>query len=63
MAKICSICQRKAVTGHSRSHSNIATKRLMSINLQYKKIDGVKKMVCTSCLRSISKKLKSAVIA
>lgn len=61
MAKMCTICQRKAVTGHSRSHSNIATKRLMSINLQYKKISGVKKLVCTSCLRSISKKLKTAV--
>jgi len=61
MAKICSICERKAVTGHSRSHSNIATKRLMSINLQFKKIDGQRKMVCTSCLRSINKKLRASV--
>lgn len=63
MAKICTICERKAVTGHSRSHSNIATKRLMSINLQYKKINGVKKLVCTSCLRSINKKTREMVKA
>ncbi|PWB38441.1 MAG: 50S ribosomal protein L28 [Parcubacteria group bacterium] len=63
MAKICSICHRKAVTGHSRSHSNIATKRLMSINIQSKKVDGVKKQVCTSCIRSINKKVRQTTKA
>lgn len=59
MAKICTICQRKAVSGNSRSHSNIATKRRMSINLQYKTIDGKKIMVCTSCIRSHNKKQRA----
>ncbi|MDA3815543.1 MAG: bL28 family ribosomal protein, partial [Patescibacteria group bacterium] len=39
MAK-CYICQRSAISGNSRSHSNIASKRKFKINLQTKKIDG-----------------------
>lgn len=52
MAKVCSICQRKAVVGNSRSHSNIASKRRMSINLQTKKVNGHRITVCTSCIKT-----------
>lgn len=52
MAKVCSICQRKAVVGNSRSHSNIASKRRMHINLQSKKVDGRRITICTSCLKA-----------
>ncbi len=60
MAKMCEICERKAVVGNSRSHSNIASKRTMSINLQSKKIDGKKLSICTSCLKTINKQKTQA---
>jgi len=62
MSKVCEICQRKALTGNSRSHSNIATKRKMKLNLQNKKIAGQKTTLCTSCLKTINKKQKEATI-
>ena len=57
---MCEICERKAVVGNSRSHSNIASKRTMSINLQSKKIDGKKLSICTSCLKTINKQKTQA---
>jgi ribosomal protein L28 len=54
MAK-CGICGRSAVTGNNRSHSNTATKRKFKINLQTKRIDGKKQMVCTKCIKGMSK--------
>ena len=60
MAKVCEICDRRAVTGNSRSHSNIASKRTMGINLQSKKIDGKRITVCTSCIKDINKKQAQA---
>jgi ribosomal protein L28 len=56
MAKVCEACDRRAVVGNSRSHSNIASKRTMGINLQSKKIDGKRMTICTSCLKSLNKK-------
>ncbi|MCB9802485.1 50S ribosomal protein L28 [Candidatus Nomurabacteria bacterium] len=60
MARICEICQRKAVVGNSRSHSNIASKRTMSINLQSKKIGNERMTICTSCIKSINKEKSKA---
>lgn len=62
MARMCEICQRKAVIGNSRSKSNIATKRRMSLNLQTKKIDGKRMVICTSCLKSIVKTKKKQTV-
>ena len=62
MSKVCEICQRKALTGNLRSHSNIATRRKMKLNLQNKKIAGKKTIICTSCLKTINKKQKEATI-
>ncbi|MDD5749234.1 MAG: L28 family ribosomal protein [Patescibacteria group bacterium] len=55
MAKVCKVCQRTAITGNSRSHSNIASKRKMSLNLQSKKMDGKKITICTACLKTAKK--------
>lgn len=55
MAKICEVCNRQAIIGISRSHSNIATRRRMNINLQTKKIGNRRINVCTSCLKTINK--------
>lgn len=62
MARSCSMCGRQAIMGNSRSHSNIATKRRMNINLQTKKVDGKKSIVCTSCIKSLNKKKKEATV-
>ena len=55
MAKICSQCGRTALSGQSRSHSNIATKRRQNVNLQSRKIDGDRVKICTRCLRTAVK--------
>ncbi len=51
----CYICNKRSRTGNKRSHSNIATKRKFKVNIQNKKIDGKKRKVCTSCIRTINK--------
>lgn len=55
MSRKCDICGRKAVQSHSRSHSKIATKKKQYINLQTKTINGLKKKVCTKCLKTMVK--------
>ncbi|MDD3498197.1 MAG: 50S ribosomal protein L28 [Candidatus Moranbacteria bacterium] len=55
MSKTCEICGRGTKTGHSRSHSNIATKRKFKINIQTKKLDGKKVKACTRCIRTKDK--------
>jgi len=55
MAKRCDLCKRSSMKGAKRSHSNIKTLKRQDINLQSKKIDGVKLKVCTSCMRTMKK--------
>ncbi|MEK7598734.1 MAG: 50S ribosomal protein L28 [Patescibacteria group bacterium] len=55
MSRVCEICGKGPQSGNSRSHSNIATRRKFSINLQTKKIGGQKKKVCVSCIKSMNK--------
>lgn len=62
MAKICEICNRKAMIGNARSKSRIATKRKMGVNLQSKKIGNKKVTVCTSCLKTLNKLKKKTTI-
>jgi len=54
-ARICSQCGKTAQTGNKRSHSNIATKRRFSANLQSKKVDGKRVLLCTRCVRAMAK--------
>ena len=60
MARVCEKCGRGTISGVSRSHSNIATKRRLYINLQSKKIDGRRTKICTSCLKTLAKKQMAA---
>lgn len=55
MSRNCDICGRGTQSGHSRSHSNIATKRKFKVNIQTKKIDDEKKKLCTKCIKTMSK--------
>lgn len=60
MARICNMCGRGALAGHTRSHSNVATKVKREINLQSLRIGGWRVRACTSCVRTEMKRLKTA---
>ncbi len=66
MAKVCEICGKGPATGNNVSHSVRRTKRRFLPNLVKKKIlDPVKnvfvrKKICTSCLRTMNKKMSVA---
>jgi len=57
MAKVCQICGRGALTGNTRSHSNISTKRKQNVNLQKTIYKGKKVKACARCIKSTTKKL------
>ncbi len=59
MARMCDICGRGALTGHSRSHSNIATKKKQHLNLQSTMYQGKKVKACARCIKSLTKKGKA----
>jgi large subunit ribosomal protein L28 len=58
MSRVCQMTGRKTRTGNSRSHSNIATKRTFRINLQTKRIDGVKVRLSAKAIRTLAKAAK-----
>lgn len=58
MAQLCALCGRGKQVGNLVSHSNRKTKRWFRVNLQTKKIDGKKKKICPSCLKTLSKSAK-----
>lgn len=60
MARRCEACERGPAVGHTRSHSNIATKVRRLVNLQTKTIGGVKMKVCTRCIKTLASKAKAA---
>jgi len=55
MSKNCDICGRSSTKGVKRSHSNIKTLRRQHINLQTKKINGKKILICTKCIKTLAK--------
>lgn len=55
MSRVCQLTGRGTATGNSRSHSNIATRRTFKINLQTKRISGMKFRLSTRALRTLSK--------
>jgi ribosomal protein L28 len=58
MGRKCDLCRRGSTKGASRSHSKIKTLKRQHINLQSKKIEGVKTKICTACIRTMAKKAK-----
>ena len=58
MARKCDICERGSQKSQKRSHSSIKTIRRQYLNLQKKTIDGIKKNVCTKCMRTMKKNEK-----
>lgn len=57
MSRVCDICGRGPQKAYKRSHANNKTIIRKYINLQSRVIDGRKKKVCTSCLRTLKKKM------
>jgi ribosomal protein L28 len=49
---------RGTQTGNSRSHSNIATRRTFKINLQTKRLGGMKLKLSTRAIRTLTKAAK-----
>ncbi|MBI4091086.1 MAG: 50S ribosomal protein L28 [Candidatus Komeilibacteria bacterium] len=60
MAKNCDRCHRGPAIGNTRSHSNIATKRRMMLNLQARTVEGVRQLLCTSCIKTLRKEKVAA---
>ncbi len=61
MSRRCDLCGRGPRKVIRRSHSKRATNSRQHINLQSKTIDGLKKKVCTKCIKTISLKGKVPV--
>ncbi|MDO8583892.1 MAG: 50S ribosomal protein L28, partial [bacterium] len=55
MSRTCALTGKRANFGHSRSHSNIATKRRQNVNLQTVRINGKRIRISTRALRTIKK--------
>ncbi|NPA11198.1 MAG: 50S ribosomal protein L28 [Epsilonproteobacteria bacterium] len=55
MARKCEICGKGPQFGNRVSHSNRKTRHKFNPNLQYVRIDGQKKRICTSCMRNLKK--------
>ncbi len=53
---VCSVCEKKNITGNNVSHANNRSRRVFSPNLQRIKTQtshGIRRVyVCTRCLRS-----------
>ncbi|OGI21341.1 MAG: 50S ribosomal protein L28 [Candidatus Moranbacteria bacterium RIFCSPHIGHO2_01_FULL_55_24] len=58
MSRVCELTGRGTQTGNSRSHSNIATRRKFKVNLQTKRIGGMKLRLSTRAIRTLAKTAK-----
>lgn len=57
MSRICDICGRGPRKAIQSSHANNKSITKKYLNLQSRVIDGVKKKICTKCLRTMKKNL------
>lgn len=55
MSRICVLTGKKANVANNRSHSNRATKRLQGVNLQTRRMGGVKVLLSTRALKTLRK--------
>ncbi len=58
--RICDTCGRGPTTSATRSHSNIKTKHVRHVNLQTKHFAGKTLKVCTKCLKTQAKAMRTA---
>lgn len=55
MSRICVLTGKKANTANNRSHSNRATKRQQGVNLQSRRLGGIRVTISTQALKTIRK--------
>lgn len=58
MSRIDILTGKRANSGNSRSHSNIATKHKQQVNLQTIRIDGIRVRVSARTLKTLKKHAK-----
>lgn len=58
MSRVCQMTGRGTQTGNSRSHSNIATRRKFKVNVQTKRLGGMKLRLSTRAIRTLTKASK-----
>lgn len=57
MSRACHICEKSAARANHVSHSNVKVPRRQNPNLQFVRLDGERVKACSSCRRSMVKKL------
>jgi len=55
MSRICLLSGKRANKANNRSHSNVATKKTQEVNLQTRRINGVKLRLSSSAIKSLKK--------
>jgi ribosomal protein L28 len=55
MSRICQLSGKCANTANNRSHSNVATKKTQDVNLQTRRINGVKVRLSSRALKALKK--------
>jgi len=53
----CERCGKNRIKGATRSHSNIKTNKPRKANLQKGMLNGRKAVMCTKCIKTITKEL------
>lgn len=57
MSRACDVCEKSAARANHVSHSNVKVPRRQNPNLQLVTLDGKSFKVCSSCRRTMIKKL------
>lgn len=60
MSRIDQLTGKRANFGHSRSHSNVATKRRQNVNLQTATIGGVRVRISARTIKTLKKLARQA---
>lgn len=55
MSRICQLSGKRANKANNRSHSNVATKKTQGVNLQTRRINGVKLRLSSRALKALKK--------
>ena len=60
MSRVCSACGKGKMSGHTVSHSNIKTNRVMNANLHKVEVEDengkvTKQYLCTKCMKGSKK--------
>lgn len=57
MSRVCDVCGRTPQKTIKKSHANNKMISRNYLNLQTRMIEGIKKKVCTRCIRTIKKRM------